>query len=132
MYRYVLLEKCRKTVQVGTYRYVPVQENVKKYVRVRTQLRTERYRAVQLGTGQYTKWYKRQYRSKYNKVQGSTCIWNPKEVYSRYILVPCIYHVYSEGQDIPGTSISQVYTLDIEILFSWIYGQVNAVSQNND
>jgi hypothetical protein len=58
MYRYVLLEKCRKTVQVGTYRYVPVQENVKKYVRVRTQLRTERYRAVQKGTGQYTKWYK--------------------------------------------------------------------------
>lgn len=58
MYRYVLLEKCRKTVQVGTYRYVPVQENVKKYVRVRTQLRTERYRAVQGSTGQYTKWYK--------------------------------------------------------------------------
>ena len=58
MYRYVLLEKCRITVQVGTYRYVLVQENVKKYVRVRTQLRTERYRAVQKGTGQYTKWYK--------------------------------------------------------------------------
>ena len=58
MYRYVLLEKCRITVQVGTYRYVPVQENVKKYVHVRTQLRTERYRAVQKGTGQYTKWYK--------------------------------------------------------------------------
>ncbi len=58
MYRYVLLEKCLKTVQVGTYRYVPVQENVKKYVRVRTQLRTERYRAVQGSTGQYTKWYK--------------------------------------------------------------------------
>ena len=58
MYRYVLLEKCRKSVQVGTYRYIPVQENVKKYVRVRTQLRTERYRAVQGSTGQYTKWYK--------------------------------------------------------------------------
>ena len=58
MYRYVLLEKCRITVQVGTYRYVLVQENVKKHVRVRTQLRTERYRAVQKGTGQYTKWYK--------------------------------------------------------------------------
>jgi hypothetical protein len=58
MYRYVLLEKCRKMVQVGTYRYVPVQENVKTYVRVRTQLRTERYRAVQQGTGQYTKLYK--------------------------------------------------------------------------
>ena len=59
-YSYVLLEKCNKTVhwQVGTYRYVPVQENVKKYVRVRTQLRTERYRAVQGSTGQYTKWYK--------------------------------------------------------------------------
>ncbi len=46
---------------------------------------------------------------------------------TRYIVG--IYHVYSEGRDIPG--ISQVYTLNIEILFSWIYGQVNAVSQNN-
>ena len=36
MYRYVLLGKCRMTVQVGTYRYVLVQENVQKYVRVRT------------------------------------------------------------------------------------------------
>jgi hypothetical protein len=58
MYRYVLLGKCRMMVQVGTYRYVLVQENGKKYVRVRTQLRTRRYRAVQNGTGQYTKWYK--------------------------------------------------------------------------
>ncbi len=32
------------------------------------------------------------------------CIWNPDEVYSRYI--PCIYHVYSERRYIPG--ISQV------------------------
>ncbi len=36
MYRYVLLEKCRITVQVGTYQYVLVEENVQKYVRVRT------------------------------------------------------------------------------------------------
>ena len=62
MYRYVLLEKCRITVQVGTYRYVPVQENVKKYVRVRTQLRTERYRAVQGST----------LRAVHEMVQGST------------------------------------------------------------
>jgi hypothetical protein len=55
-------------------------------------------------------------------------IWNPDEVYSRYI--PCIYHVYSERRYIPG--ISQVYTMDIEMLFSWIYGQVNAVIQSND
>ncbi len=54
------------------------------------------------------------------------------EVYSRYI--------YSERRytSIPGISAgeSQVYhdhdTMDIEILLSWIYGQVNAVSQNND
>ena len=46
------------TVQVGTYRYVLVQKKIQKYVRIRTQLRTERYRAVQKGTGQYTKWYK--------------------------------------------------------------------------
>ncbi len=79
MYRYVLLEKCRITVQVGTYRYVLVQENVKKYVRVRTQLRTERptvqgsterYRAVheimvQGSTGQST--------TRYKAVHGGTC-----------------------------------------------------------
>ncbi len=59
---------------------------------------------------------------------GSNIIWNPDEVYSRYI--PCIYHVYSERRYIPG--ISQVYTMDIEILFSWIDGQVNAVIQSND
>jgi hypothetical protein len=45
-------------VQVGTYQYVLVQKNIQKYVRVRTLLRTGRYRAVQKGTGQYTKWYK--------------------------------------------------------------------------
>jgi hypothetical protein len=73
----------------GTYRYVLVvhwQENVKRNVRVRTQLRTERYRAVQKGTGQYTVLpctfqvfgemvhvtRQSRYRSKYNKVQGST------------------------------------------------------------
>ncbi len=55
-------------------------------------------------------------------------IWNPDEVYSRYI--PCKYHVYSERRNIPG--ISQVYTMDIERLSSWIYGQVNAVIQSND
>jgi hypothetical protein len=38
-------------------------------------------------------------------------IWNPDEVYSRYI--PRIYHVYSERLYIPG--IYLVYTLDIEI-----------------
>jgi hypothetical protein len=50
----------------GTGRYIPVRTSTRKcqlgklekYVRVRTQLRTERYRAVQQGTGQYTKWYK--------------------------------------------------------------------------
>ncbi len=41
-------------------------------------------------------------------------IWNPDEVYSRYI--PRIYHVYSERRCIPG--LYQVHTLDIEILFS--------------
>ncbi len=55
-------------------------------------------------------------------------IWNPDEVYSRYI--PCIYHVYSERLYIPG--ISQVYTMDIKILLSCIYGQFNAVNQSND
>ena len=49
-----------------------------------------------------------------SKPASALLIWNPDEVYSRYI--PCIYHVYSERRYIPG--ISQVYTMDIEILFS--------------
>jgi hypothetical protein len=44
-------------------------------------------------------------------------IWNPDEVHKRY--VPRIYHVYSERRYIPG--IYHACTMDIEILFSWIY-----------
>ncbi len=58
-------------------------------------------------------------------------VWNPNEVYSRYTrMIPRIYHLYSERQYIPG--IYQVYTLNIEILFSWIYVQFtgNAVTVN--
>ncbi len=62
-----------------------------------------------------------------------TCIWNPADsesdkVYSRYI-PRILCDVYSERRYIlPG--IYQVYTLDIEILFSWIYVQCNAVNRN--
>ncbi len=52
-------------------------------------------------------------------------IWNPDEVYSRYI--PRIYHVYSERRYIRG--IYLLCTLELEILFSWIYVQCNAVNQ---
>ncbi len=59
----------------GTGRYVPVRTGTSKCPKVRTrtyltaykavQGSTERYRAVQNGTGQYTKWYK--------AVHGGTC-----------------------------------------------------------
>ena len=67
------------TVQVGTYRYVLVQAINQKYVRVRTSLRTRRYRSVQNGTGQYTKRYRAvqngtgQYTKWYKAVHGGTC-----------------------------------------------------------
>ncbi len=44
-------------------------------------------------------------------------IWNPNEVYSRYI--PCIFHVYVGQLYMPG--IYHVYTMDIEFPFSCIY-----------
>ena len=67
------------TVQVGTYWYVLVQAINQKYVRVRTSLRTRRYRSVQNGTGQYTKRYRAvqngtgQYTKWYKAVHGGTC-----------------------------------------------------------
>ncbi len=44
-------------------------------------------------------------------------IWNPNEVYSRYI--PCIFHVYVLLLNMPG--IYHVYTMDIKIPFSCVY-----------
>jgi hypothetical protein len=46
-----------------------------------------------------------------------TCIWNPDEVYSRYI--PCIFHVYVRRRYMYG--IYHVYTMDIKIPISCVY-----------
>jgi hypothetical protein len=74
------------------YRDVLVQENVNtskpdsEYVRVRTQLRTERYRAVQQGTGQYTKWYKAvQVKVQQGTLQGSLSTWRYMSVHGLHL-----------------------------------------------
>ncbi len=59
MYRYILLGKCRMTVQVGTY--ILVRTSTGKYPKVRMRMYLTAYKEVQGSTersGQYTKWYK--------------------------------------------------------------------------